>query len=74
MLHLEEKGVFVDQGGSVQVVVSRPEYETRRSRSFVGEVFGGSLLRFMAAFTGGRPLKQEEADEPRRFIESYQEE
>lgn len=71
--HLEEKGVFRNADGAVQVVLTRAEYETRRSHDFVGETFGGSLPRFLAAFTGGRRLNQQEADELRRFIEQYEE-
>ena len=72
--HLEEKGVFRNADGAVQVVLTRAEYETRRSHDFVGQTFGGSLPRFLAAFTGGGRLSKQQAEELRRFIEDYKEE
>lgn len=72
--HLQEKGVAQNQGGTVKALLTRAQYETARSRGFVGQAFGGSLPRFLAAFAGGRPLKQDQVDEIRRFIENYKEE
>lgn len=72
--HLEEKGVCKNQNGTVQVLLTRQQYETQRSRSFVGRAFGGSLPRFLAAFSGGRPLSDGEVEELRRFIDEYKEE
>ena len=72
--HLEEKGVFRNADGAVQVCLTRAEYETRRTQDFVGETFGGSLPRFLAAFTGGQRLNRQEAEQLRRFIEQYEEE
>lgn len=71
--HLEEKGVFRNESGTVNVLMTKRQYETERSRSFVGQAFGGSLPRFLAAFTGGRPLPDGELDELRRFISEYKE-
>ena len=72
--HLEEKGVFRNADGAVQVCLTRAEYETRRTQDFVGETFGGSLPRFLAAFTGGQRLNRQDVDQLRRLSEQYEEE
>ena len=40
-----------------------------QSAKFVDEVFGGSLPAFIAAFTQGRKLTEEERAEIRRMID-----
>ena len=39
---------------------TREEFAARQSEAFVEEAFGGSLPRFLAAFTRRKPLSQEE--------------
>ena len=67
-----EKGLFINDGGTVKALVSREEYSSRRSTQFVAEAFGGSLPAFLAAFTSGRKLSASEADEIRRMIDEYE--
>ncbi len=64
-----ERGLFRNEGGTVTSAVSRADFDAARSNQFVAESFGGSLPRFLAAFTGGRRLRAEEADALRRLIE-----
>ena len=67
-----EKGLFINDGGTVKALVSRDEYSSIRSTQFVAEAFGGSLPAFLAAFTSGRKLSAYEADEIRRMIDEYE--
>ena len=71
--HLTEKALFQNQGGTVTSLISREGYDTARSRSFVRQAFGGSLPRFLAAFTGGRALTAQEAEELKQMIDTYRE-
>ena len=67
-----EKGLFINEGGTVRALVSREEFYSHKSEQFVQETFGGSLPAFLAAFTSGRKLSEEEAEEIRRMIDSYE--
>ena len=64
-----EKGLFHNDGGTVTVLVSREEYEKQQSNAFVAENYGGSLPRFLAAFSAGKKLSQEEVDALQALID-----
>ena len=55
-----EKGLFENNDGTVTARMSREEFYTRHSRQYVASTFGGSLPAFLAAFTGGGRLTEEE--------------
>lgn len=68
-----DKGFFVNEGGLVRSLVPREEIQTRESREYVTERFGGSLPAFISAFTAGRRLTPEEAEGLKKMIEAYEE-
>ena len=63
-----EKGLFQNQGGAVTSLASREEYYARCSEHFVEETFGGSLPRFLAAFTRKKNLTEKEIQELEEMI------
>ena len=66
-----DKGLFRNEGGVVCALVSKEEYNSLRSASFVEETFSGSLPAFIAAFISNKAISPEEADEIRRMIDSF---
>lgn len=66
-----EKGLFVNNRGTVTSIVSRAEYDSARSERFISEAFQGSLPAFLAAFTSRKELTEEEIDELRQLINRY---
>lgn len=64
-----DRGLFALENGVVTVIVSREEFDARQSGEFVEESFGGSLPAFLAAFSRGRRLTQEEIDQIQRIID-----
>ena len=64
-----EKGLFRNENGTVVSAVSREEFSASCSVQFVKETFGGSLPRFLTAFSRGKKLSAEEVDALLRFIE-----
>ncbi len=69
-----EKGLFRNDGGVVTPVISREDFNARKSEKFVVETFDGSLPAFIAAFTAGKKLSAAEAEEIRRIIDECREE
>ena len=65
-----DRGLFRNDGGTVTAVVSREEYENRQSTSFVAENYGGSLPRFLAAFSAGKKLSAEEVEALQALIDA----
>ncbi len=64
-----ERGLFRNDGGAVSSVISREEFNGRRSEQFVNEAFGGSLPRFLTAFSRGKKLNEDEVAALLKFIE-----
>ena len=67
---LTDRGIFKNENGTVTSVLSRADFDSRRSESVVESEFGGSLPDFVAAFTSHRKLTPEEADRIRRMIDA----
>ena len=68
-----DKGLFVNNGGTVEVLVSRQEFFALQSHRFVEETFDGSLPAFLAAFTTRKKLTADEVAQLRRMVDSYEE-
>ena len=68
-----DKGLFRNDNGVVTSVISREEFYSLQSRKYVEDSFEGSLPAFIAAFTKGKPLTEEEAEEIRRIIDGGKE-
>ena len=74
VLHrLCEKGIFRNDHGKVTSLISRDEYYSLRTRSFVDGTFDGSLPAFLAAFTRQKPLDPDEVEQLRKMIREYDE-
>ena len=66
---LIERGIFANDDAIVRTVITRAEFNARRSEHFVSENFDGSLPAFLAAFTSRKKLSEKEIEELRRIIE-----
>lgn len=64
-----QRGLFENQGGTVVILTEKTAFQGRQSKQFVTDTFGGSLPAFIAAFTRGKALSDEEADEIQRLID-----
>ena len=63
------RGLFTNNGGTVEVLVPREASYARQSQAFVEETFHGSLPAFLAAFTARKRLTAAEIDELRAMID-----
>ena len=64
-----DKGLFQNDGGLVTARMSRETFYALQSRQFVEDSFHGSLPAFIAAFTQGRRLTDQEKEELHRMID-----
>lgn len=69
-----ERGLFVNNGGTVEVRKTKEAYLSMQTEVFVDETFNGSLPKFLAAFASNRALKTEELDALQKMIDDYREE
>ena len=63
------RGIFKNENGTVSSCINKKEFFTKQSNQYIDEEFGGSLPAFIAAFTNGKKLSKEEAEEIRRMID-----
>lgn len=68
-----ERGLFQNTNGTVTASLSRQEFYSRQSKTYVEEAFSGSLPAFFAAFTKGGSLTREEAAAIRKMIDEAEE-
>lgn len=68
-----QRNIFKSEGGLVTVLITEEEFHGKQSEKFVEETFGGSLPAFIAAFTRGAKLSEEDAREIRRLIDASRE-
>lgn len=66
---LADKGFLKNENSVVSALIPREQVETFESGYVVDRAFGGSLPAFIAAFTKGRKLTEQEADEIQRLID-----
>ena len=64
-----DRGIFVNDGGTVTSLIGKEEYYSRHSERYVEETFGGSLPAFLAAFSSRKKLSEKEYEEMRQLIE-----
>ena len=66
-----ERGLLKNEDGTVKAIVSEGEYYSRKSKNVVETDFGGSLPAFLAAFTSGKKLSDNELDELQKMIDDF---
>ena len=69
-----DKGLFVNNGGTVTPLIPREDFYAIQSEHFVEQTFDGSLPAFLAAFTARKALTAEEIDCLRQIINQHEEE
>lgn len=69
-----DKGIFINNKGTVTSLISRQDFYSMQSEKFVDDTFGGSLPAFLAAFTKRKKLSKEEVEELKRMVNMFEEE
>ncbi len=64
-----QKGLFQNQDGTVTALVTQEDFRARQSEAVIEEAFGGSLPKFLAAFTSRKKLTETEIDTLQRLID-----
>lgn len=64
-----ERGLFQNVNGTVSSLLSKEEFYALQSETFVEETFGGSLPKFLAAFSRRKTLSDQEIAVLQKFID-----
>lgn len=68
-----ERGLFINEDATVRALISREEFEAKQGEEFLEESFGGSLPRFVAAFSRRNRLSETDIRELQKLIDEYEE-
>lgn len=68
-----EKGLFKTENSIVSCLISKEDFYSMQSESFVENTFEGSLPAFIAAFTKRKKLSEKELKEIKDMINSFEE-
>ncbi len=71
---LADKGFLKNEDSTVTALIPREQVQIFESGYVVDKAFGGSLPAFIAAFTQGRKLTAQDADEIQRLIDASRKE
>ena len=71
---IEEKNILINNDSIVTSLISEEDYYSETGHAFVRENFGGSLPRFLTAFTRKTKLSKEEIYELQKLIDEHKEE
>lgn len=69
-----QRNIFENVHGTVQILMTKEEFDSAKGTQFVEENFNGSLPMFIAAFSRKNKLSSCEIEELKKLIESYEEE
>lgn len=69
-----ERQIFENNSGMVSARIKREEFHAMQGEELIEKSFGGSLPRFLAAFTRRNQLKTEEVEALQKLINEYKEE
>ena len=64
-----EKGLFENENGTVKILMTMEEYQAKKSEEVIDEYFEGSLPAFIAAFTNGKKVSEDELEELQKLID-----
>lgn len=70
---LEEKKIFKNKNSIVNSLIKKDDFYGEQSKIFVEQNFGGSLPRFLAAFSKRSKLSDKEIDEIQKLIIDHKE-
>lgn len=68
-----QRGIFENQQGTVIAILSQEDFFAAQGAHIIEENFGGSLPRFLAAFTRKKALKPKEIQELQKLIDGFKE-
>ena len=69
-----DKGICENKDGHVSSLVSKEDIAAMKTDEIIRESFGGSLPRFLAAFSERKKLSESEIDEIQKMIDKFREE
>lgn len=68
-----DRKLFINEGGTVSVLMSKEAFQGAQGEQFLNETFDGSLPRFLAAFSQRQKLGSKEIEALKKLIDEYEE-
>lgn len=71
--NLTDKGIFTNNNGTVEVVITKEEFGINQGKDVLDDNFGGSLPKFLTAFTRKNKLSKQDISQLQDLIDSIDE-
>lgn len=71
--NLTDKGIFINNNGTVDVLISKEEFGINQGQDVLDDNFGGSLPKFLTAFTRKNKLSKNDITELQKLIDGIEE-
>ncbi|MDP3386939.1 MAG: BlaI/MecI/CopY family transcriptional regulator [Eubacteriales bacterium] len=68
-----DRQIFKNDNGTVMALMTKEDFLSGQGEVFLEETFGGSLPKFLTAFTNRKKLSKKEIEEIQRMIDAYKE-
>lgn len=68
-----DRDIFANENGTVEVRMSREDFQAAKGTQFIEEHFSGSLPGFLVAFSRKNKLGKKEIEELKKLIEAHEE-
>lgn len=68
-----DRGLFQNKRGTVSALMTKDEFGAAQGEEFLNKTFGGSLPKFLAAFTDRNRLSEKEIIEIEQLINEHKE-
>lgn len=65
-----DRGIFINENGTVKSLISKKDFYALQSEKFVDETFSGSLPAFVAAFSTRKKLSDDEIEQLQHMIDN----
>jgi predicted transcriptional regulator len=66
-----DRGIFVNDGGTIIILMSKEDFTLAQSQNFINETFDGSLPMFLTLFSKNKAMKKEDIKRLQQLIDSY---
>ncbi len=68
-----DKEIFANENGEVYAKMTKDEFISKKSKVYIKDNFGGSLPKFLTAFTMKQKLTDKEINEIQKMIDEHKE-
>ena len=68
-----DRGIFANENGTVVAKISHEDFLAKQGEQYINQSFGGSLPKFLVAFSKGKKLSDKDISQLQKLIDENEE-